>query len=321
VKKVLVTGGAGFIGANFIRALLERAGDITIYNLDKLTYAGDPVRLGEVEDDGRLVSLKGDICDRDAVESVFSRGIDTVVHFAAESHVDRSIRDADPFEATNVRGTLTLLDAARRHVVDRFLHVSTDEVYGELEESGRFQETTPLRPNSPYSASKASADMFVSAYHHTYGLPATIVRPSNNYGPWQYPEKLIPVIITRAVDDRPVPVYAEGLNVREWLYVEDCALGVMSVLEKGRAGEVYNIGSGQERRNIEVVMGILGLLGKPEGLIEFVEDRPGHDFRYSLNSEKIKRETGWEAGVGFEEGLERTVRWYLDNEGWWRKFF
>jgi dTDP-glucose 4,6-dehydratase len=320
MNKVLVTGGAGFIGANFVSAFLKRYGDVTLYNLDKLTYAGDPERLGDVEDDGRLVSLKGDICDVDAVESVFSKGIDTVVHFAAESHVDRSIEDANPFEATNVRGTLTLLDAARKYAVEKFIHVSTDEVYGELEESGQFYETTPLRPNSPYSASKASADLFVGAYHHTYGLPVTIVRPSNNYGPWQYPEKLIPVIISRALDDRPVPVYAEGLNVREWLYVEDCAEGILSVLDKGGEGEIYNIGSGQEKRNIQVVMDVLLLLGKSESLIEFVDDRPGHDFRYSLNSDKIREETGWRAGVMFEEGIERTVKWYLENEGWWRKF-
>jgi dTDP-glucose 4,6-dehydratase len=320
MRRVLVTGGAGFIGANFIKALLQRAGDIALYNLDKLTYAGDLERLAEIEADRRYVFLKGDVADREAVEGVFSKGLDTVVHFAAESHVDRSIEDADPFEATNVRGTLMLLEAARKYGVERFLHVSTDEVYGELDEDGQFLETTPLGPNSPYSASKAAADMFALAYHHTYGLPVTIVRPSNNYGPWQYPEKLIPVVLSRALDDDSVPVYARGLNVREWLHVEDCALGILSVIEKGRTGEVYNIGSGQERRNIDVVRMILSIMGKPESLIAFVEDRPGHDFRYSLDAGKIRRETGWEAEVKFEEGIERTVRWYLGNESWWRKF-
>jgi dTDP-glucose 4,6-dehydratase len=319
VRNVLVTGGAGFIGANFVRSVLERSGDIHIYNLDKLTYAGDPERLKGLEADRRHSFIKADICDGGALEEVFSKGVDTVVHFAAESHVDRSIQDASPFEETNVRGTLALLDASRRFGVEKFVHVSTDEVYGEIED-GQFLETTPLNPNSPYSASKAAADLFVKAYQHTFGLPAVIVRPSNNYGPWQYPEKLIPVIISRAVADRPVPVYAQGLNVREWLYVTDCAEAVWQVAQNGKAGEVYNIGSGQERRNIDVVKKILSILGKPESLIQYVQDRPGHDFRYSLNSEKIKRQIGWQATTGFEEGMENTVNWYIRNEQWWKKF-
>jgi dTDP-glucose 4,6-dehydratase len=320
VKKLLVTGGAGFIGANFIRCFLDHSDDVVVHNLDKLTYAGDTDRLKELESNKRYDFIKGDICDKDAVKRVFSSGVDAVVHFAAESHVDRSIEDADPFESTNVRGTLNLLEAARRSGTERFVHISTDEVYGELGETGQFTETTPLNPNSPYSASKASADLFALAYRHTYGLPVVIVRPSNNYGPWQYPEKLIPVAVNMALDDRPVPVYAQGLNVREWLHVEDCALGIMAVLEKGREGEVYNIGSGEERRNIEVVKKILASLGKPESLIEFVKDRPGHDFRYSLDVTKIKTELGWEPGTSFEDGIERTVKWYVDNQAWWRKF-
>ena len=320
MKKLLVTGGAGFIGANFIMNFLNRSDDFIVYNLDKLTYAGDTDRLKGLESDKRYNFIKGDICDKDAVKGVFSRGVDAVVHFAAESHVDRSIEDADPFESTNVRGTLNLLEAARRFGTERFVHISTDEVYGELGETGQFTETTPLNPNSPYSASKASGDLFAMAYRHTYGLPVVIVRPSNNYGPWQYPEKLIPVVINMALDDRPVPVYAQGLNVREWLHVEDCALGIMTVLEKGREGEAYNIGSGQERRNIEVVKKILSSLGKPESLIEFVKDRPGHDFRYSLDVSKIKSELGWEPRTTFEDGIEQTVRWYVDNQAWWRRF-
>lgn len=319
MRNVLVTGGAGFIGANFVRSVLERSGDIHIYNLDKLTYAGDPERLKGLEADQRYSFIKADICDRRTLEEVFSKGVDTVVHFAAESHVDRSIQDASPFEETNVRGTLALLEASRRFGIEKFVHVSTDEVYGEIEE-GQFLETTPLNPNSPYSASKAAADLFVKAYQHTFGLPAMIVRPSNNYGPWQYPEKLIPVVISRAVADRPVPVYAQGLNVREWLYVADCAEAVWQVAQNGKAGEVYNIGSGKERRNIDVVKRILSILGKPESLIQYVQDRPGHDLRYSLNSEKIKRQLGWQATTGFDEGMEKTVNWYIRNEQWWKKF-
>jgi dTDP-glucose 4,6-dehydratase len=319
MRNILVTGGAGFIGANFVRLLLERSGDIHLYNLDKLTYAGDLKRLKGLDEDRRYSFIRGDIGDRKTLEEVFSRGLDTVVHFAAESHVDRSIQDASPFGETNVRGTLALLEASRRSGIEKFVHVSTDEVYGEIEE-GQFFESTPLNPNSPYSASKAAADLFVKAYHHTFGLPAVIVRPSNNYGPWQYPEKLIPVVISRALADRPVPVYARGMNVREWIYVEDCAEAVRQVMLRGKAGEAYNAGSGQERRNIDVVRGILSLLGKPESLIEYVQDRPGHDFRYSLNSEKIKRQTGWQARTAFEQGLEKTVKWYVENKEWWKKF-
>jgi dTDP-glucose 4,6-dehydratase len=320
MKRILVTGGAGFIGSNVIRFLLGRGGDVSVRNLDALTYAGDAERLKDFEADPRYSFVHGDVSDGMLVDGLFAKGVDIVFHLAAESHVDRSIEDAFPFESTNVRGTVTLLEAARKHGVGRFVHVSTDEVYGDLEESGQFTEETPLNPNSPYSASKAAGDLFARAYRHTYGLPVVIARPSNNYGPWQYPEKLIPVVISRALADRPVPVYAQGLNVREWLYVEDCARGIFEAGEKGVVGEAYNIGSGQERRNIDVVKSILALLGKPESLITFVMDRPGHDFRYSLNSEKVKAHTGWKAATTFDAGIERTVAWYVRNQAWWKKF-
>ena len=326
MKNILVTGGAGFIGANFINLLLDKDEEVNVINLDKLTYAGDTDRLKTLEGLSRYKFINGDICDKKAVHDAFSSGssgpseIDTIVHFAAESHVDRSIADAEAFETTNVRGTMVLLEAVREHGANRFVHISTDEVYGELGEEGRFTEETPFAPNSPYSASKASADLFVQAYRHTYGLDTVTVRPSNNYGPWQYPEKLIPVVINHALDDLPVPVYARGQNVREWLFVEDCAEGIMQAMEKGKTGEAYNLGSGHERRNIDVVKGILSLLDKPESLINFVMDRPGHDFRYSLDSGKIKTDAGWEASTGFEQGLEKTVKWYVDNQPWWRKF-
>lgn len=314
MKNILVTGGAGFIGANFVRLVLERMQDVNVVVFDKLTYAGDSERLRGLRP---FRFIKADICDPEAVDGAFSTGIDCVVHFAAETHVDRSIKDSSPFIKSNVLGTHVLLEAARSHSVERFIHISTDEVYGEIEE-GSFTESSPLNPSSPYSASKAGADLLVGAYGRTYGLPAIILRPSNNYGPWQYPEKFIPLAIARAAADRPIPVYGRGLNVREWLYVEDCALGVMEALTKGKDGEVYNIGSGQERRNIDVARAILSALGKPDGLIEYVEDRPGHDVRYSLDSAKFRKQTGWSHRVGFEEGILKTVRWYLDNERWRR---
>ena len=320
MKRILVTGGAGFIGSGFIRHLLKKSESIVVYNLDKLTYAGDLERLRDIESDKRHRFVKGDVCDEDVVNNVFSKGIDTVIHFCAESHVDRSISNQRPFEMTNVRGTLTILEGARRFGVEKFIHISTDEVYGELGGNGQFYETSSIRPNSPYAASKAAGDFFVNSYRHTYKLPTMIIRPSNNYGPFQYPEKLIPVVISRARDNKPVPVYANGENVREWLYVDDCIEGIFSLLNKGKIGEIYNIGSGQEKKNIDVVRKILSILGKPEGLIEYVQDRPGHDFRYSLNTDKIKNEVGFRAETTFENGLEKTIKWYLENEWWWRKF-
>jgi len=313
MKRILVTGGAGFIGSEFVRQAVRRGFDVI--NVDKLTYSGDLERLKEVED--KVKFYKSDIINREFIEYIFkTEKPDIVVHWAAESHVDRSILDASPFVETNVKGTQVLLDVARESGVALFINIATDEVYGELGENGQFFEDTPLNPNSPYSVSKASADMLGRAYYRTYGLPVITVRPSNNYGPWQYPEKLIPVVIIKALNEEPIPVYGKGENVREWLYVSDCANAVFEIIQKGKVGEVYNVGSGEERKNIDVVKSILSILGKPESLIEFVKDRPGHDFRYSLNTEKIEREIGWKAKVKFEEGIEKTVRWYLDNLDW-----
>ncbi|MBI5328023.1 MAG: dTDP-glucose 4,6-dehydratase [Deltaproteobacteria bacterium] len=313
VNKILVTGGAGFIGSEFARHGVKKGYKIVI--IDKLTYAGDIERIKEVEK--AITFYRADITDKKSVERIFkTERPDAVIHWAAESHVDRSILDASPFLDTNVKGTQVLLETARIYGVEKFINISTDEVYGELGEGGQFFETTPLNPNSPYSVSKASADMFGRAYHRTYNLPVITVRPSNNYGPWQYPEKLIPVVILKALNNEKIPVYGKGENVREWLFVSDCADAVFLVMDKGEAGEIYNVGSGEERRNIEVVRHILKLLGKSEGLIEFTKDRLGHDFRYSLNSEKIKNQYGWKSHVSFDKGIEETVRWYIDNMGW-----
>ena len=311
--KFLITGGAGFIGSEFVRQAVKKGLETIV--VDKLTYAGDLERLKEVED--KINFYRADITNREFMEHIFkTEKPDVVVHWAAESHVDRSILDASPFIETNVKGTQVLLDVAKEIGVNLFVNIATDEVYGELGEEGQFYEDTPLNPNSPYSVSKASADMLGRAYYRTYGLPVITVRPSNNYGYWQYPEKLIPVVILKALNDEPVPVYGAGENVREWLFVSDCAEAVFEIIEKGKPGEIYNVGSGEERRNIDVVRSILQLLNKPEDLITFVKDRPGHDFRYSLNTEKIERELGWKAKVKFEEGIEKTVKWYLDNLEW-----
>jgi dTDP-glucose 4,6-dehydratase len=313
MKKLLVTGGAGFIGSEFVRQGVQRRYAITV--IDKLSYAGDLKRIKEVE--GRITFHAADITDRKSVQDIMkSENPDTVVHWAAESHVDRSIANASPFLETNITGTQVLLDAAKDYGVKQFINISTDEVYGDLGKDGRFYESTPLNPSSPYSVSKASADMLGRAYQRTYGLPVITIRPSNNYGPWQYPEKLIPVIIMKAMNNEKVPVYAKGENVREWLFVSDCADAVFQIMEKGEAGEIYNIGSGEEKRNIEVVKTVLALLKKPEDLIEFTKDRPGHDFRYSLNSDKIKGQLGWRCRVSFADGIEKTVRWYVENMDW-----
>ncbi len=311
--KLLVTGGAGFIGSEFVRQAVEK--DLETVVVDKLTYAGDLERLKEVKD--KISFYKADITNKEFMEHIFkAEKPDVIVHFAAESHVDRSILDATPFIETNVKGTQILLDVAKEIGVNLFINIATDEVYGELGEDGQFYEDTPLNPNSPYSVSKASADMLGRAYYRTYGLPVITVRPSNNYGYWQYPEKLVPVVILKALNDEPIPIYGTGENRREWLFVSDCAEAVFEIIEKGRIGEVYNVGSGEERKNIDVVKSILQILNKSEDLITFVKDRPGHDFRYSLNSDKIKRELGWRAKINFEEGIERTVRWYLRNLDW-----
>ncbi len=313
MQKLLVTGGAGFIGSEFVRQGIKRG--YTIAVIDKLSYAGDIARLKEVQ--RNITFHRLDVTDRKFLEAVFKKEKpDAVVHWAAESHVDRSIADASPFLDTNIKGTQILLDIAIKHGINKFINISTDEVYGDLGEDGRFFETTPLNPSSPYSVSKAAADMLGRAYHRTYSLPVITVRPSNNYGPWQYPEKLIPVIIMKALNNKKVPVYAKGENVREWLFVSDCAEAVFEILEKGETGEIYNVGSGEEKRNIEVVKTILQILDKPEDLIEFVKDRPGHDFRYSLNSHKISEQIGWKIKVHFPEGIKKTVTWYLDNMEW-----
>lgn len=316
MKKLLITGGCGFIGSEFIRQGVEK-GYYKIVVVDCLTYAGDIERIRSIKDKVRF--YKTDVTDKEGIDNIFStEKPDIVVHFAAESHVDRSILDAMPFLDTNIKGTQILLDASRHYGIERFVNISTDEVYGELKDEGQFLETTPLNPNSPYSVSKASADMLGRAYFRTYGLPVITIRPSNNYGPWQYPEKFIPVVILKALNNEKIPIYGKGQNIREWLYVSDCVRGIFSAIEKGLAGEIYNIGSGEEKRNIEVVKIILNIIGKPEDLIEFVKDRPGHDYRYSMNSEKIKRELGWKPEITFQTGIEKTIKWYIENMEWVR---
>ncbi len=314
---VLVTGGAGFIGSNFVRYLLETYPDIRIVNLDKLTYAGNLDNLADVACDIRHEFIHGDIRDRELVGPVLER-VQGVFHFAAETHVDRSIVDAGEFVLTDVFGTYVLLEALRRSPNVRFfVHVSTDEVYGSRAE-GFFKETDALNPSSPYAASKVGADRMAHAYRTTYGVPVMIVRPSNNYGPFQYPEKFIPLFATNALEDKTLPLYGKGRNVRDWLYVEDNCRAIDLVARRGVLGEVYNVGANDERPNIEVARRIVKELGKPRGLIKFVPDRLGHDIRYAVNIRKL-RGLGWSPRVGFEEGLDRTVRWYVENEPWWRK--
>ena len=311
--ELLVTGGAGFIGSEFVRQCVKRGYSIIV--VDSLSYAGDIERLKEIED--KINFHRSDITDKESLDDIFSqKKPDAVIHWAAESHVDRSIADATPFLDTNVKGTQILLDMSKKHEVKKFINISTDEVYGDLKDEGQFFEDTPLNPSSPYSVSKASADMLGRAYYRTYGLPVITVRPSNNYGPWQYPEKLIPVIIYKALRDEKIPVYSKGQNVREWLHVSDCADAVFEILEKGQAGNIYNVGSSEEKRNIEVVKAVLALLKKPEELIDFVQDRPGHDYRYSLNSNKIMQELGWKSRIHFSEGIEQTVQWYVEHMEW-----
>ncbi len=317
---VLVTGGAGFIGSNFVLFLMERHPDWTIVNLDKLTYAGNLENLESVKGNPRHVFVKGDICDRPLVEQLLKEhGVDALVNFAAESHVDRSILGAAEFVQTNIVGTNMLLEAARDVGVKRYVQVSTDEVYGSLGPEGAFTEETPLHPNSPYAASKAGADLLAKAYQHTFGLPVLITRCSNNYGPYQFPEKLIPLMIANALQDKPLPVYGDGLNVRDWLHVRDHCSAIEAVLLNGKVGEVYNIGGNSEQRNIDLVKMLLRQLGKPESLITFVKDRPGHDRRYAIDSSRIRRELGWKPSYTFERGLAETVQWYLDHRPWWQR--
>ena len=322
-KRIIVTGGAGFIGSNFIFHMLEAHPGWRIICLDKLTYAGNLKTLESVMGNPRFRFVKADICDREAVYKLFAEERpDIVVNFAAESHVDRSIENPSIFLETNIIGTSVLMDAAREYGVERFHQVSTDEVYGDLpldRPDMLFHEDTPLHTSSPYSSSKASADLLVQAYHRTYGLPVTISRCSNNYGPYQFPEKLIPLMIANALADRPLPVYGEGLNVRDWLYVEDHCRAIDLIIERGRIGEVYNVGGHNEMRNIDIVRLILEKLGKPESLIRHVADRKGHDRRYAIAPDKIHEELGWLPETRFCDGIEKTIEWYLGNRSWWEE--
>jgi dTDP-glucose 4,6-dehydratase len=314
--RLLVTGGAGFIGSNFVRYFIERHRDCHIINLDKLTYAGDLENLAGLEDNPRHEFVQGDICDASTVARIVKGGVDAIVNFAAESHVDRSILEASEFVRTNVQGTLILLDTARSHKVERYIQVSTDEVYGSLGATGAFTELTPLAPNSPYAASKASADLLIRSFHHTYGLPALVTRCSNNYGPYQFPEKLIPLLITNAMANLPLPIYGDGMNVRDWIHVRDHCAALDKVLHHGKAGEIYNIGARQEMRNLDVARLILKELDRGEDLITFVKDRPGHDRRYAIDAAKIERELGWRPEVPFARGIRETVEWYRRNSAW-----
>ncbi len=316
--KILVTGGAGFIGSNFIHYMLKKYPDYQIVNLDLLTYAGNLENLKELENNANYKFVKADICDAKLVDELVG-DVDIVVHFAAESHVDRSILDSAAFVHTNVVGTHTLLEAARKAGNKRFHHVSTDEVFGSLAaQDAPFNEATPYDPRSPYSASKASSDHLVRAYFHTYGLPITISNCSNNYGPFMFPEKIIPLFITNLMEDKKVPLYGDGMQIRDWLFVEDHCRAIDLIIHKGRIGETYCVGGDSEKTNKDITYKILELMGKGEEMIEFVKDRPGHDRRYAINFSKIKNELGWEPSVSFEEGMQKTVEWYKNNEAWWK---
>jgi len=314
--RLLVTGGAGFIGSNFVRHILARYPDYQVFNLDKLTYAGNLENLAGFERDARHELIQGDICNRELVGKLARRGMDAVINFAAESHVDRSILDALEFVRTNVLGTLSLLDAARKHKISRFVQISTDEVYGSLGPTGAFSESSPLAPNSPYAASKASADLLVRSYHHTYGFPAIITRCSNNYGPYQFPEKLIPLLITNALAGISLPLYGDGMNVRDWIHVEDHCSAIDRILHHGKPGETYNVGARQEMPNLEIARIVLSVLGKGSDLIAFVKDRPGHDRRYAIDPSRIEQELAWKPAVPFEQGMAETIDWYRRNSSW-----
>lgn len=317
MQTLIVTGGSGFIGSNFIRFALEAYPELTIVNLDCLTYAGNPENLADFDDDPRYIFGRGDICDRQVVDGLLAKFTpDAVLNFAAESHVDRSILDSGPFIRTNVLGTQTLLDACRAAGVGRYVQVSTDEVYGSLGSDGYFTETTPIAPNSPYSASKASADLIVRSYCQTFDFPAVITRCSNNYGPYQFPEKIIPLFIANALDDQALPVYGTGENIRDWIHVLDHCRGIDRALRNGRPGEVYNFGGECELTNLELTYRLLDALGKPRSLVKFVTDRPGHDHRYAIDIGKSREELGWEPQVDFETGLRDTIAWYGANAEW-----
>jgi dTDP-glucose 4,6-dehydratase len=317
--KILVTGGAGFIGSNFMIYMLHKYPDYHFINLDALTYAGNLETLRVLESNSKYNFVKGDITDQRLIDLLFQEGVDVVVNFAAESHVDRSILEPNIFVKTNILGTQTLLDAAKKYNVKRYVQVSTDEVYGTLDGIGLFTEETPLAPNSPYSASKACGDLMVRSYYKTFGLPAIITRCSNNYGPNQFPEKLIPLMISLALSNKALPVYGDGLHIRDWLYVEDHCSALDLVVHKGIVGELYNIGGNNERTNIQIIKTILAELGKPESLITYVKDRPGHDRQYAIDATKITCELGWEPKYCFETGIKKTIQWYLENQGWWKR--
>ena len=325
-KALLVTGGCGFIGSNFIHFMRRTHPEIELINLDNLSYSGNPNNLKALKNDTYYRFVRGDITDETLVRSLLNENhVQALVHFAAESHVDRSISGPKVFVQTNIVGTHILLESAMQYWNDtlsgepsfRFVHISTDEIYGTLGEGGTFSEETPFRPNSPYAATKAAADLLVRAYFETYGLPTLIVRPSNNYGPYQFPEKFIPLMITNLMEDKPVPVYGKGLNVRDWIFVMDTCRAVDLVMRQGKPGEAYNAGGETEKRNIDVARGLLALLGKEESYLNFVADRPGHDLRYALNNNKIKNNLGWKPKVAFKEGMEQTVGWYKENKWWW----
>jgi dTDP-glucose 4,6-dehydratase len=313
--KLFVTGGAGFIGSNFIRYVLASSKKYEVVNYDKLTYAGNLANLADVADDVRYRLVKGDICDATAVEAAM-RGADAVVHFAAESHVDRSIYEPAPVIETNVTGTFVLLQIARKLDIARFVHISTDEVYGDLPAGFSAREDSPLKPSSPYSASKASSDLLVSSYVRTYGFPGLITHSSNNYGPYQFPEKFLPLLITNLLDNKPLPIYGDGKQQRDWLHVEDNCRGILAVLERGRVGEVYNIGGLEVEENLSIAKRLLKLMGRPESLLSYVKDRPGHDRRYALDCSKIEKELGWKPAIPLERGLQQTVDWYTQNSAW-----
>lgn len=318
MTKILITGGAGFIGSNFVRYMLDKYPDYEIINLDALTYCGNLENLKGIEDNPNYTFIKGDITDKELVFQITS-DIDYIINFAAESHVDRSIEDPEIFIKSNIMGTQVLLDAAQKNNIKKYLQISTDEVYGSLGESGYFREDTPLAANSPYSASKAGADLMVRAYYKTFDLPVNITRCSNNYGPYQFPEKLIPLMISNALEDKSLPVYGDGMNIRDWLHVYDHCTAIDLVLHNGKIGEVYNIGGNNEKTNIEIVKLILENLGKDESLIEYVKDRLGHDRRYAIDSSKIQNELGWKPKYTFETGIVETINWYLDNLEWMKK--
>ncbi len=314
--KLLITGGAGFIGSNFIRHLLASRPDFEILNFDKLTYAGNSENLADLTIDSSYQFVRGDIGDHRTIERLFESNFDAVIHFAAETHVDRSIEDASPFLETNILGTQRLLEAARRFPNLRFIHISTDEVYGSAAPGESFTEESPIDPRSPYAASKASAEHFVRAYANTYGISAVILRCTNNFGPFQFPEKLIPLIISNASENKPIPVYGDGLQERDWLFVTDFCTAIRLAIDTAKPGSLYNVSAGSPQPNLKIVRTILQTLGKSESLIQFVQDRPGHDRRYALDSSKIRRELGWAPAVSFEDGIRRTIEWYQSNSQW-----